>query len=694
MFGVGHLVRQYLAFIAVLAGVSLSRPAFGTCAEGNILAGAAVVDHRGVKHAELVSDGWSTPDGTLSHAREAAVFRGADARITWELAGPTQIAAIDIQADSHHSYVIQGSLDGSRWRTIWEVPKAEQAGLSTRARRGLAETARFIRLRAKDGGKTYSVSELRLFCDLPTPWPVPRLVRLARTERAESTATYHAFSGKIVVALCGLFLIFVVAPRLRSRARRAIMLFVIGLSALGWTHFGQFQGKTMIHTWDMFHYYVGSKYYKELGYSELYRCIAQREHERGKAGRYRGLLIRNLDDNTLYPFWWTKTEAGSCRAQFSKERWNSFGDDIDAFRTQMDSPPFEHVLGDHGFNATPFHATWLGAVTNLTSPSGKTLRVLAQIDSMALLAAVASLAWGFGLPVAAVAALLIQVGEPWSYNWVGGGLGRHVWFACACLGLAFLKQRCPSRGIAALTVAALLRLFPVVLLGGVGLYFVSEWIRTKRLSGAARRALCGFSLALGIGFGLVLAPHGPQPFVRFVDKIAHHADAPAGNRMGFPHLLSLGPGRMSSDLMDDRLTDPAQPWRETVRITQSERRPLWYFAVLASLGVLGWVVWRVRSPWVSALAAGPLLYSLQDMTSYDYMWLVLLVPAAFRRPRALKWLSGFAIFTQAVGIGVPDFELRHFWFAFALFPTLAVFAWELVEWGRPPREAARKPVLE
>lgn len=693
MNGVRLLLRHSLVLLSVVVAVFLHRTAAAECEQGNILAQAEIVENKGVKDPKVVTDGWTAPDGTRTFAREAALFDGAEARITWELNAPTRIVALDIQADHDDSYVILGSSDGAKFRTLWEVPAASETGLQARRIRGLGDEVRFVRIVARGGDKSYAVAELQAFCRAPAEWPVPRLVRLTRLEHAESTATYQAFSGKIVVALTGLFLIFVVAPRLRRRLRNAVLLFVIGLSALGWTHFGQFQGKTMIHTWDMFHYYVGSKYYEELGYTELYRCIAKLERERGNGERYRGILIRNLDDNLIYPFWWTESAAGRCRANFSKEAWKSFGQDIDAFRSRMVSPPFEHVVGDHGFNATPFHATWLGVITGLTSPSERTLRVLAQIDSMALLAAVLSLAWGFGLPVAAVAALLIQVGAPWSYNWVGGGLGRHVWFAFACLGVALLRQRSFGRGTAALTAATLLRLFPIVFLGGLGVYFLSECIRSRRLVPEARRALFGFSGAVGIGLAVVLTVHGSKPLGDFVDDVTAHADAPSVNRMGFPHLLTLGPGKMTADLADSRLTDPAQPWREAMSITRKERKPLWYLAVVASLGVLGWVTWRVRSPWVSALGAGPLLYSLQEMTSYDYMWLVLLVPAAVRRPRAFKWLVAFTIFSQVVEIAFPDVELRHWICEMALFPAMVVFALELVEWGKfkkggsPPRSA-------
>ncbi len=682
MAGVNGFFLRVLMWAAWVAGLFAPVQALAECGDENVLKSAAIVESRGVNYPSRLSDGWTAPDGSPHGVHESAIFSGKKPHVTWELSELTSIGGLDIQADHDDSYLVLGSLDGKRFETLWEVPRPEASGLQSRSLRGPGEKVRFLRVVARGGDGAYAVSELRAYCRLPSPWPPARLLRLSRVANPEAVATYNAFSGKLVVALVGLFLVFVLAPRLRGRWRDGVLYSVIAMSALGWTHFGQFQGKTLIHTWDMFHYYVGSKYYEELGYLDLYRCIAKADRERGRTDGYQGVYVRDLDDNTMYPFSWTDTEAGRCRAEFEEDEWREFNRDLDAFRAIMVNPPFEHVVGDHGFNATPFHATWLSAVTTPTHASKRTLRVLAQIDSMALLVAVFALTWGFGLPVAAVAALLIQVADPWSYNWVGGGLGRHVWFALSCIGLALLKQKCHGRGTAALTVAALLRLFPLVLLGGLGLYYISEWIRARRLSTEARRALGGFALTVAMGSATVLISYGPAPFARFVDVILAHADAPASNRMGLPHLLSLGPGKGTADLVDARLTDPAQPWRETVHITRRERKPLWIFAIVASLGVLVWAVWTLRSPWISALAAGPLLYSMQEMTSYDYMWLVLLLPVAFRRKRALWWLCGFALFTQVIGIVVPDVEHRHWYYAVALMPTMVVFALELVQWGR------------
>ena len=41
--------------------------------------------------------------------------------------------------------------------------------------------------------------------------------------------------------------------------------------AAAWVNFGVFHSSRIVHYWDTFHYYVGSKYFEENEYERLYR---------------------------------------------------------------------------------------------------------------------------------------------------------------------------------------------------------------------------------------------------------------------------------------------------------------------------------------------------------------------------------------------------------------------------------------
>ena len=54
------------------------------------------------------------------------------------------------------------------------------------------------------------------------------------------------------------------------------------LGVLAYFNFGAFHFDGLrVHLWDMTHYYLGAKYFGELGYDGLYECIAVADAESG-----------------------------------------------------------------------------------------------------------------------------------------------------------------------------------------------------------------------------------------------------------------------------------------------------------------------------------------------------------------------------------------------------------------------------
>ena len=117
--------------------------------------------------------------------------------------------------------------------------------------------------------------------------------------------------------------------------------------------------------------------------------------------------------------------------------------------------------------------------------------------------------------------------------------------------------------------------------------------------------------------------------------------------------------------------------REIVLASASPRR-VQLLAMLASLGLVGWTAYRGRKDWESTLCGGALVYSMQAMTSYDYMWLLLLVPLAWQSRRRYLALLGYAVFTAMVAVVQEDFEVEHIWAAFALLVLFVCFYWDVV----------------
>src|SRR5262245_6228613 len=140
-----------------------------------------------------------------------------------------------------------------------------------------------------------------------------------------------------------------------SLRTKIIVVSAILFSAAVFHDAGGLRGGTFVHYGEMFHYYLGSKYFKELGYYELYNAVVTADTEQGNALAD----IPFLTDLRTYKNIQRETVLGDAvrvRGLFSEERWNSFKDDVSFFKTATGmprSPGLRALVMDHGYNASP-----------------------------------------------------------------------------------------------------------------------------------------------------------------------------------------------------------------------------------------------------------------------------------------------------------------------------------------------------
>jgi hypothetical protein len=613
-----------------------------------------------VKAPERLTDGVLVAEGDTVTSVDASAMTGMRPYVEWDLGEPLRLTAAAVQADNNDVYRITASLDGTHYEPLWTADRVQEAGLRERLGQNLDVTGRYVRFETLSGDQVFAATEVRVYCDAPVPWPPTRIVRDREPVDPQNTRGWQAQSLKTVVGLLAFPMLFVFAPRLGARGRRRILAAFLVLAALAWTQFGNFNGGNPLHTWDSFHYFMGTKYFPEAGYFDLYRCGAAAEREAGRAAESDRALIRDVEDNRIYPGDWSRTPAGRCRASFTPARWQAFKADIDGFRGLFQERTVSEAFSDHGFNATPVNVAWLRLWTHGTTASARHLVLLAQLDSVALAGAVAALVWGFGAVPGVVAALALGIGGLWSYHWTGGSIGRHSWLFCCALGFACLAKNRPFAGGAALTLAGLLRLFPFVFVGAVGLWAIVNAIKARRFDAAGRRFLAGTAVTFALGVTVAGYAVGSDAYRGFARVFERHSHSPVSNQLGLSTLLSWTAGESTQTLANPQLTNPFERWEKHQLLRRTEQRPLWAFAVAISLGVIVLSAWRGASAAECGALSGLLLFSALPMTSYDYTWLVMLVALAKSRPKILPALLAFALFTHLLFVmGGNEMEAQH-----------------------------------
>ena len=376
-------------------------------------------------------------------------------------------------------------------------------------------------------------------------------------------------------------------------------------SALRWVHFS-----------DAFHYYMGPKYFRELGYVHLYECCAAAEESLGSGRQVYPGFLQLAGGQALL------AKARACERRFEPARWQLFVHDVDWFRSRM--PGWETTMQDWGYNATP---AWnlLGAWLAGTGPvSERRLGLLTLLDVPCLLATWLLVAWAFGWRTLCVALIFWGTNLAAGSAWTGGSILRQEWLLASVAGICLLyRQKLVAAG-AAIAYAASLSVFPGFMALGIGIKAVAGWVQERRLSVTPehRRLLLGALLALALV--LPLSAHyggGLRVWLDFAANV--RADQqPSTNNMGLPMLLGYDSDSRLRMLKLENRAQPAEDWMEARTRTLERRMPL-LLGVLGAYLALFVGVARRRPDWVVAILGLGFVVLTVQLSCYYYALLLL-----------------------------------------------------------------------
>jgi hypothetical protein len=428
-----------------------------------------------------------------------------------------------------------------------------------------------------------------------------------------------------------------------GRGRRAAWL-VLGVAGYAsYYYFFQFSHYAGFDNRDGFHYYVGSKYFPELGHYGLYDCTLLALREAGHApAPLRG--VRDLHTLQVGTVPEALARGARCRAAFTPERWARFREDVSWFRDRTPDAHWAQVMLDHGYHPSPVWTAFGNLAANAAPTGSLALRVLFRADRVVVAATLVAVALAFGLRTGALAALVWGTGYLWSYSWIGDSFLRHLWFASALGGIALLARRRHAAAGALLATAALLRIFP----GAFGLAWLlhagREAWRTRAIAPRMRRFALGAALAavLGLGAGAVVGGRGPGVYAEFAAKIGALSAAPGLNKVG------LGEG--VDDWVRHRAAATARGRGGVSPVTLSAwLRPASWGVMALALGLFARAL-RGLEDWEAAALGFAWIPVFMSPTNYYYSFVVAGALLAKRRPRIGAWLLAASLAWTAFGL--------------------------------------------
>jgi hypothetical protein len=413
---------------------------------------------------------------------------------------------------------------------------------------------------------------------------------------------------------------------------RSVALAMVGvLSLAAWWNFGGLHGRGRpLHLHDFFHYYVGSKYYAELGYTRIYQCMAVAEVQSGRSRQVAERWTRDLDTNDLERGLPAREEIDECLARFGPERWREFTSDLEWFRTHMSADGWTGLAIVFGHNATPVWNAMGFWLTRAGPASNRQILALAALDPI-LLAIMWLVVWRtFGWQAGCVAAIWWGLNEATGYYWVGGGFLRQDALFCIVGGVSALRAGRTTLAGAALATAALLRAFPIFLLAGLGIKAMTV-LRARGLRGTFldyRRFLGGFALAAVVLLAVSTATwsgrwDGPMdPWKAFATNSRKHLATPITNHVGLKPALWFSPDTRAARLADFWVDSPWDTWRDAHTATAASRRPI-YLGIAVVFVIAFCVAVRRADDWIAVVASVALLPFATTLANYYYSVLLM-----------------------------------------------------------------------
>jgi len=420
-----------------------------------------------------------------------------------------------------------------------------------------------------------------------------------------------------------------------------------------------------------YHYFLGSKYFSELGYYGLYRytLLADNESRVPRLGDIK--KIRRLEDLSKVPALQAIEKARKERKDyFSEERWHEFRQDWRAMA--RGSTTWERKLNDHGFNPPPFWNVIPGIIAQNVNTNDRTLYMAVRlVDLVIFLVLLCAVAYFTGLDNALLCYIFVNAAVVLYYpHGFVDTYFQFQWLNFLILTMLFYRTGRMRLAGVSLAYSAMVRIFPLVLVTGLGIIWLRKLIHDRKLPKKETSFLVSFSFACLVFFMVGLTQgKGFESTKQFVRNITFHADAIKfdGNKFGLKRLMSANLSRPFERAGKE----------ERVENFRNNRNSYYLFWILlVGLNVAAMYFNSDDDAWAIPLSIG-LIFAL--MTASRYYYLMLLI---FFIPDHKKMNSRFAIMSAAAvflvhgvyifyrGGGYGGFTLGNICFliAFLIFP--------------------------
>ncbi|MBN1523780.1 MAG: hypothetical protein JW904_04810 [Spirochaetales bacterium] len=402
-----------------------------------------------------------------------------------------------------------------------------------------------------------------------------------------------------------------------SASRLLTVIMLVGGIAF-WLNLGLFRPSgTFIHKTEHFHYFLGSKYFPELKYDGLYLAAVHANQERDP--NYTApLQVRDLRTNRVDMTVNLLDHQQEIRNRFTDARWEQFKNDYSAFNLS------DTVFLDHGYNPPPPHTFMTRLFTSWLPVNDITMLLLGLIDIILIIGMSILVVCFFNIERAAIFTIILGIGFLYYFGWNGGALLRFDWLFALVLSVCFLHKKKPLFAGMSFAYAVAVRIFPVVLIAGLGVY----WLRKKNFKNMRLYAI-GFAAILIVMLILgSFAGTGLSAYTDSYDNFKNFKIWTTG--VGMRYLLITSLDNLTGKTVDPYSLHLTDSTGDDYAKTQSDRIVLVIILTLAATALVCLAAAYAYTPVEAFIMGLGILFAAVPLGTYYWVILVLVV---FFRPK-------------------------------------------------------------
>lgn len=249
----------------------------------------------------------------------------------------------------------------------------------------------------------------------------------------------------------------------------AALSFVALLAVENYRATDYYRFNSYLNAYEFYHYYIGSKYGHEVGYTDMYAASLIADSETGMKWKEKTGTIRDLATGRHVNHKQFLAKADEYKAKFTPERWEEFKRDIVWFKGRLVQYRWDGILRDKGYNGTPVWTMLVGTLfsNRISTDSDWGMMFLALLDPILIFITFLMVVWAFGPRTALL--MIVLLGTHYMMKWwhMKGAFLRTDWAMCLVMSACLIRKK-QFAGAGVLTgYAALSRIFPAVLVFGI-----------------------------------------------------------------------------------------------------------------------------------------------------------------------------------------------------------------------------------